>query len=117
MQKMKILLLGTIMLAVTGIYGQTISDAGFKQLQTQEDTLKVLCKQMIFDENPSKRFEADSAFTRALVRALRIPNSFDYTFDSVITVSKIYAPDSSFRIFIVRPASFNLNFHYFRKKN
>lgn len=45
------------------------------------------------------RFRADSLFTRGLVQALKIPNSFYYPFDSLITISKIYAPDSSFRIF------------------
>jgi hypothetical protein len=34
-----------------------------------------------------------------MVRALRITNSFDYPFDSLITISKLMAPDSSFRIF------------------
>jgi hypothetical protein len=34
-----------------------------------------------------------------LVRSLKTPNSFYYPFDSLVTVSRIYAPDSSFRIF------------------
>lgn len=41
---------------------------------------------------------ADSAFTKTLVRALQIKNSFYYPFDSVLGVSKLYAPDTSFRI-------------------
>jgi hypothetical protein len=45
------------------------------------------------------RFRADSLFTRGLVLALKVPNSFYYPFDSLITISKIYAPDSAFRIF------------------
>lgn len=42
---------------------------------------------------------SDSVFTRTLVRALQIKNSFYYPFDSVVGISKLYAPDSSFRIF------------------
>ncbi len=45
------------------------------------------------------RFRADSLFTRGLVQALKIPYSFGYRFDSLITISQLYAPDSSFRIF------------------
>lgn len=45
------------------------------------------------------RFRADSLFTRGLVQALKTPYSFGYGFDSLTTISKLYAPDSSFRIF------------------
>lgn len=45
------------------------------------------------------RFRADSNFTRMLVRALKEPHSFSYPFDSLNTISRVYAPDSSFRIF------------------
>ncbi|MBY0481716.1 MAG: hypothetical protein K2Q21_10190 [Chitinophagaceae bacterium] len=45
------------------------------------------------------RFRADSLFTKGLVQALKQPYSFSYSFDSLITISKLYAPDSSFRIF------------------
>jgi hypothetical protein len=42
---------------------------------------------------------SDSLFVKTLIRALQIKNSFYYPFDSVQGVSKIYAPDSTFRIF------------------
>ena len=42
---------------------------------------------------------SDSSFIRALVRSLQVKNSFFYPFDSVKGISKLYAPDSSFRIF------------------
>ncbi len=47
----------------------------------------------------NQRFRADSFFIRMLVRSLKIPNSFYFPFDSLQTISKLYAPDSSFRIF------------------
>ena len=54
---------------------------------------------MVLDTVPGRRFAADSAFLKLFVKALRVPNSFSYKFDSVETISKVYAPDSSFRIF------------------
>lgn len=53
---------------------------------------------ILFGINPEDRLKADSLFTRQLVRALRIPNSFHYAFDSLENISRLYAPDSSFRI-------------------
>ncbi|MEO5564457.1 MAG: hypothetical protein ABIR18_13505, partial [Chitinophagaceae bacterium] len=44
------------------------------------------------------RMVADSNFTRTLVRAMRIKNSFYFSFDSVKGISHLYAPDSTFRI-------------------
>lgn len=64
-----------------------------------EDSLKGPALDMIRAEEPAHRFMADSLFTRMLVRALKTPHSFYYPFDSIITVSKLYAPDSTFRIF------------------
>ncbi len=41
----------------------------------------------------------DSSFIKTFVRSLQIKNSFYYPFDSVRGLSKIYAPDSTFKIF------------------
>jgi hypothetical protein len=70
-----------------------------KTLMQVEDSLKGPALDMIRAEEPADRFIADSLFTRMLVRALKTPHSFHYPFDSIITVSKLYAPDSAFRIF------------------
>lgn len=61
--------------------------------------MKVYGRKMIMEKNASQRFIADSIFIRMLVKSLKTPKSFDYPFDSLQTVSRIYAPDSSFRIF------------------
>ena len=78
---------------------QKISNADFKLLKKTEDTMAVYAKQMIFSADASSRFYADSVFIKTFVRALKTTNSFSYPFDSINTVSKIYASDSSFRIF------------------
>ncbi len=59
------------------------------------------------------RLRADSFFTRELVQALKTPYSFAYPFDSLKTISVLYAPDSSFRIFTWQLMR---DFAYFRQK-
>ncbi|UEG49524.1 hypothetical protein LK994_12860 [Ferruginibacter lapsinanis] len=83
-----------------------ISFSGFAQqhsdvvsLKKKEDSLKVYSTKLIQAINAKDRFNADSVFTKMLVRALKINGSFYYPFDSLETISKLYAPDSSFRIF------------------
>lgn len=67
-------------------------------MEKKEDSLKRFSKSMVFSESAADRFRADSNFVRVLVRALRTKNSFYYPFDSV-AISKLYSPDSAFRIF------------------
>ncbi|MEP6513233.1 MAG: hypothetical protein ABJA79_05160 [Parafilimonas sp.] len=83
----------------SSLFAQRINSSDHKNLQKAEDSLKVYAKQMIFDADGGARFRADTIFIKSLVKALQTKNSFYYPFDSIITVSKMYAPDSSFRIF------------------
>ncbi len=76
-----------------------ISAENMRMLKEQEDSLKYFSHKMIFDSFASTRFHYDSVFIKSLVRALKTPYSFEYPFDSILTVSRLYAPDSSFRIF------------------
>ncbi len=69
------------------------------EMSVREDSLKVLAEKIVEEREAADRFIADSSFTRMLVRALRVPWSFQYPFDSVESISKLYAPDSAFRIF------------------
>jgi hypothetical protein len=78
---------------------QTIAPADLKMLRNKEDSLKALAKTVIVDSLTAGRMRSDSLFTRTLVRSLQVKNSFYYPFDSVLGISKIYAPDSAFRIF------------------
>ena len=78
---------------------QGISNADRKLLTKKEDSLKVYADSMINAESAGKRFLSDSQFVKTFVRALKIKNSFYYTFDSLETVSRRYPQDSSFRIF------------------
>ncbi len=93
------LLLLPLLLLMFAAQAQRISKADVKLLQQKEDSLKKFAVKIIQGINSSDRFYADSVFTKMLVRGLKTPNSFYYAFDSLETISRLYAPDSSFRIF------------------
>jgi hypothetical protein len=69
------------------------------QLRPIQDSLIKLGKQIINNENDLERKNANYAFIRTLVKALRVPNSYAYNFDSLKTVSILRSPDDKFRIF------------------
>ena len=76
-----------------------LNDAAIAVLSKKEDSLKKPALEIIRGKQASQRFLADSQFTKIFVRALAVKHSFAYPFDSLETISKLYAPDSSFRIF------------------
>jgi hypothetical protein len=78
---------------------QKVAPADLKKLRTKEDSLREYAQYLNTDSLPEDRMISDSIFTKTLVRALQIKNSFYYPFDSVLGISKKYAPDTSFRIF------------------
>ena len=80
-------------------FSQTISSADKKKLREKEDSLKMMAKALVLDSTTAGRMIADSLFIRTLVRTLQIKNSFYYPFDSVQGISKLYSPDTTFRIF------------------
>jgi hypothetical protein len=69
-----------------------------KYLQSAEQMLSKYAFDIVNAEEMVDRLRADSFFTRNLVQALKTPYSFNYSFDSLKTISRLYAPDSSFRI-------------------
>lgn len=96
---MRVFLLGLLFIFSLSVTAQSLSKARLSQLKKEEDSMKVYGRKMIMDKTASQRFIADSVFIRMLVRSLKTPYSFNYPFDSLQTVSRIYAPDSTFRIF------------------
>lgn len=100
--KYKALTLLTWLLASTLLMqaqNKNISPTDRKVLQVKEDSLRVIGDSMINAIGPGTRFLQDSQFVKTLVRALKTKNSFYYPFDKLETISRLYAPDSSFRIF------------------
>lgn len=101
MQHRKLFLIITLLAGIllpAAMKAQRLSAGVSQELQKKEDTLKKFSRQIVFEEETAPRLRADSNFTRTLVRALKVKNSFSYPFDSV-NVAKIYSPDSAFRIF------------------
>jgi len=97
---MKPLLLFTLLIFNTfSIDAQPTLKAERISLKKWEDSLKQYSTQIVDGKNASDRFTADSIFTKILVRALVIKNSFYYPFNSLENISKLFSPDSSFKIF------------------
>lgn len=93
-------LLFILMLVSSSLMSQANFDkSALSYLKKKEDSLAQLGRQIVESEEPADRFRADSQFTRILVRSLRVPHSFYFPFDSLATISRLYAPDSAFRIF------------------
>src|SRR5437773_3519712 len=77
---------------------QKILSADRRKLKEKEDSLQHLAADIILDSLTAGRMRSDSFFVKTLIRALQIKNSFYFPFDSVQGISKLYAPDSTFRI-------------------
>jgi len=70
-----------------------------KQLNMYQDSLNHLGKIFVNNENDLERKNANYQFIKTLVSALKTPNSFQFPFDSVKTISILRSPDSKFKIF------------------
>jgi hypothetical protein len=92
--------LGAASIALSGrLSAQNLIANQEHALQMQEDSLKRYAYNIVFADQPEQRLRSDSFFVRMLVRSLKLKNSFYYPFDSLQTISRLYAPDSSFRLF------------------
>lgn len=100
---MKSIRISVLALFVCLLAGGAIAQQGknldLASLRSKEDSLKKIAPVIVMGREAGERFRADSHFTRLLVRALKLPYSFHYPFDSIQNISRLYAPDSSFRIF------------------
>jgi hypothetical protein len=77
----------------------TLSTKDLQKIKLMEDTLHRLSNLFTEDTIADNRKKACYNFIPKFVNALKTDNSFYYPFDSFETVAKVYAPDSSFRIF------------------
>ena len=78
---------------------QKITPVDKKNLLAKEDSLQQMARFMILDTVAAGRLLAYKDFVPVFIRSLKVKNSFYFPFDSVLGISKLYAPDSSFRIF------------------
>jgi len=70
-----------------------------KQLEQLQDTLISIGKRLVNNDTEMERQNANGQFIKTLVQALRVPNSFNFKFDSLKVVHILNAPDNRFRIF------------------
>jgi hypothetical protein len=97
---MKIWVASLLLFFVTStLVAQSITTSDKIFLLKKEDSLKTIGLKIVQGRDAADRFFADSVFTRIFVRALKTRNSFNYAFDSIVNISKLYAPDSSYKIF------------------
>lgn len=100
---MKYFLVGFIVflnISLTTVQAQH-SDANKTRLQllTLQDSLKSLSYKVINNDAEPERYNANYQFIKVLVTALKIPRSFNFSFDSLKSISIQTAADHRFRIF------------------
>ncbi|WP_345953033.1 hypothetical protein [Mucilaginibacter sp. PAMB04168] len=69
------------------------------KLRPLQDSLIRLGSQMVNNPGDPERKNANYTFIRTLLRALQVPNSYAFNFDSLKMISILRAPDNKFRIF------------------
>ena len=100
MKKTSCFIFSILLCIGTNVFAQQpLTKSAKALLKIKEDSLSIIGKQIVASEEASVRFRSDSQFTRLLVRSLKTPFSFNYPFDSLTTISRLYSPDSLFRIF------------------
>ncbi|MBK0379193.1 hypothetical protein [Mucilaginibacter segetis] len=98
---MKRIFIAITFLFISGYLFAQHSDEGanLRQLNSYKDSLITLGKRFINNPDELERKNANYTFIRTLVSALKIPHSFNYSFDSVKSISVLNSPDNRFRIF------------------
>ena len=69
------------------------------QFYTLQDSLKSLSYKIVNNQDELIRRNCTFIFIKTLVSALKLPNSFAFPFDSVVSISIMRSPDNQFRIF------------------
>ncbi len=90
-----------------------LSKADLHKIKLLEDTLHLLSNTFTYDTLLDVRKKACYTFIPHFVEALKLDNSFYFPFDSFETISLIYPPDSSFRIFTWQLVLPKGNFRYY----
>ncbi len=83
---------------VDSVLTEVIEEREETPLTIAEDSLKELAKVIMQNQKIEEREAASEKFMEGLVAALNLEGGFDYSFDSLFNISKIYPADSTFRI-------------------
>ena len=76
-----------------------LSAESVERIHAAEDTLAILAYAVVNDSIEQERFAACRSLITALVRTLKVENSYKYRFERLRSISILAPPDSSFRIF------------------
>jgi hypothetical protein len=99
MNKIRLFVLILIALPLFSLAQHSDESARIKQLILYQDSLAKLGREMVNNPNDPERKNANYAFIKMLVKALKTQNSFLFQFDSLKTISILNSPDNRFRIF------------------
>ena len=97
--KQVVLICGLSLFFLTKTLGQPSGNNNQQQLMDFQDSLKQISYKMINDSIEPERYNASYKLIKTLVTALKIPYSFNFSFDSVKSISIQSSPDKRFRIF------------------
>ena len=64
-----------------------------------EDTLKYLHNKIVFTQDDNAKLNFSNSFKNILNEVLEFDNSFQYPFDSLKNISRLYSPDKKLRIY------------------
>lgn len=76
----------------------TLSQTAFDSLQKYERQLKALADTITDGWNEFSRLDAVTDYIPLLVKALKVQGSFNYPFDSLRFMHKLYDPENTFRL-------------------
>lgn len=94
-----VILLSIISFGAKAQESQPLKSDQLETLKVHEDTLYMLGQAVIKDSIDNRRFLSCRQFIKTLTSALKTPNSFQYPFARIETMSIQYPQDSSFRVF------------------
>jgi len=93
---------------IFGLFVSTLSNVEAQHSDTNknrqtmlnlQDSLQILSYKMINDSIEPERYNANYQFIKTLVNTLKTPYSFNFSFDSLKTISIQASPDKRFRVF------------------
>lgn len=87
------------MLAPAFTFAQQVSGENFQFLKDETEILRPMAKDILNHDSSAYKFELNKKFGAAFRELLTTRGSFEFGFDSLVTLSKLTAPDGSFRIF------------------
>jgi|AntAceMinimDraft_16_1070373.scaffolds.fasta_scaffold106176_1 hypothetical protein len=82
-------------------------------LSQYEDSLNVLGKKILYGKDDVVKYSSNEKFINIFEKALLTEKSFDYAFDSLVTVSRLISSDKKFKLFTWNLPKSDGTFEYF----